>query len=63
MFLQKIRRPYTKSAMKNEVGMTLVEALLFAALLSMLLSGFIQFALAAHWRDAVLMDDVLEEHL
>lgn len=49
--------------MKNEVGMTLVEALLFAALLSMLLSGFIQFALAAHWRDAVLMDDVLEEHL
>jgi len=52
-----------KSISKNN-GMTLIEVLMYVALLSMLLSGFIQSAYAMHFADLSLTDDIHDaEHL
>jgi hypothetical protein len=39
-------------------GITLIEVLLYSALLSFLLSGFIQYAYGIHFGDLQLMDKI-----
>ena len=39
-------------------GITLIEVLIYSALLSFLLSGFIQYAYGAHFDDLQLMDQI-----
>lgn len=44
--------------MKYNKGITLIEILIYIALLALLLGGFINFAYAIHMQNIKLMDDI-----
>lgn len=41
-----------------EIGMTLIEVIIYSALLSILLSGFIRYAWTIHFNDIELSHDI-----
>ena len=43
-----------------EFGMTLIEVLIYTAMLSFLLSGYIRYAFDLHWSDLKLQDDIYD---
>ena len=44
--------------MKHNLGLTLIEIIIYIALLSMLMVGFLQYAITLHLNDIYLIDDI-----
>jgi type II secretory pathway component PulJ len=57
-----ISMPYPSNDQKSR-GVTLIEALLYAALLSLLLASFIRFAYDLHIQDLGLSSDIQDAQL
>jgi len=45
-----------------KIGMTLIEVIIYSALLSILLAGFIQYAWTIHFNDIKLSHDIEDDY-
>jgi len=50
--------PIINCRVKSEMGMTLIEVIIYSALLAILLAGFIQYAWTIHFNDIKLSHDI-----